>query len=426
MSDSRTGWFVRARYGLFVHYGLYSMLERGEWVRNRERLDRAAMEALAARFDPAAFDAEAICDLAVAGGMRYVNLTTMHHDGFRLYETALSGFNSMRACGRDLVSEMVAAARRRGLRIALYHSLNNWHERPDAADALESASAREEFIAATFARLRELLTRFNPVDVIWYDGWWPFNAEGWQADAMNDMVRSFQPHILCNGRNGLPGDFGTPEGHMTAPAPWRPWEACLTLNDHWGYHRGDRNWKRPEAVAALLASAAAGKGNFLLNIGPRGDGSVPDASAEIISRVGDWLRRCGESIFDTDRFTCGLTSREGHNGDWSHNGPFTLKGRTLYQLVRYWPGSRLTVAGLNTRVNRVSLLGAAERCRFSQDGGRVVVTGLPEDPPDPVCPVLRLECEAVPEMRLGGGMRVPLAPHPPYDPCPSDIAGGHA
>lgn len=414
-------WFVQARYGLFVHYGLYSILERGEWVMNRERLSPRRMRELMRDFTAARFDANRICDLAMAGGMRYVNLTTMHHEGFRLYDTDLSDFNSVAACGRDLVAEIVAAARQRGLRIALYHSLNNWTDHPDAVAALESGAARDEFIERTFARLRELVTRFNPIDVLWYDGWWPFNAEGWRAEAMNAMVRAIQPHILFNGRNGLPGDFGTPEGHMAAPFPWRPWEGCITHNDHWGFHRGDTNWKTPQAVLDCLCATAQGKGNLLFNLGPRGDGSLPEPTVSVIEKVGGWLRRYGECIYDTDHFTYDLMQRGDHCGDWSHHGPFTRKGKTLYQLVRYWPGHEIVVAGLNTKVERVTLLDTGEPCDFSQRNGVVTVSGLPGTTPDPLCPVLRFDCTEEPAMYLTGGMRVPTARHPPYDPCPSDI-----
>lgn len=417
-------WFLEARFGMFIHYGLYSMLERGEWMMNRERLSPDEMQALAGRFNPTGFDAGRLCDLAVETGMRYVTLTTMHHEGFRLYDTALSEFNSVRHGGRDLVAELVAAARARGLRIALYHSLNNWTDRPDAADALESQTAYDEFIGHTFERIRELVTRFNPIDVLWYDGWWPFTAERWQAEKMNAMVREIQPHILFNGRNGLPGDFGTPEGHLSAPSPWRPWEGCMTLNDHWGYHRGDHHWKGADEVVSLLGLAASGRGNLLLNIGPRGDGSVPEASVAILEQVGRWMARNGEAVRGTDIFTFGLRERQGHCGDWSHQGLFTRKGNTLYHLARYWPGSRMVVGGLETEVKRVRLLGSGRDLPFTQKKDTVTVTGLPEAAPDPVCPVVEFACASAPTMVLGGGMRIPRAPHPPYDPCPSDINHG--
>ncbi len=418
-------WFVKARLGLFVHYGLYSILERGEWVMNRERLSHEEMRALAQQFNPVNFDADRICDLAADAGMRYVTLTTMHHDGFRLYDTALSDFNSMRYAKRDLVAEFVAAARKRGLRVALYHSLNNWTDTPDAVDALESKDAYDEFIGNTFARLKELVTRFNPIDVLWYDGWWPFSAAQWHAEKMNAMIRDIQPHILFNGRNGLPGDFGTPEGHLSAPTPWRPWEGCMTLNDHWSYHRGDHHWKGADEVVSMLGAAATSRGNLLLNIGPRADGSVPEASAEILERVGRWLDRNGEAVCDVDLFAWGLMERKTPSSEWSHQGTFTAsftrRGRNLYHLVRYWPGSRLVVAGFNTTVEQVSFLHSGRPVKFIQQGDKVIVYGLPEAAPDPVCTVLKFVCHDVPELYLTGGMRVPRVKHPPYDPCPSDI-----
>ncbi|MCX6985940.1 MAG: alpha-L-fucosidase [Lentisphaerae bacterium] len=420
--NSKIDWFMKLRYGMFIHYGIYSMLGRGEWAINRERIPVAEYKKLATSFTAENFDADAICNLAVEAGMKYITFTTMHLDGFRLYDTDLSDFNSMKSpARRDLVAEIVAAARKRGLGVSLYHSLTNWTAEPDGADALEDPVCYEKFIANTHARVKELVTRFNPIDVMWYDGWWPFNAEGWKAQAMNAMVKSIQPQILVNGRNGLPGDFATPEGHMAAPSPWRPWEACMTLNNHWGYHGGDNEWKTPNQVIDLLRIAAQGQGNLLLNIGPKGDGSIPDEAKKILKDVGAWLRNHGEAIFDTDRFTLGYEKRGKHVGDWSNNGPFTARGNFLYQTVRYWPGKELTVAGLQCKVKKVVLLGDKKNTLdFKQQGEKVTVSGMPEKTPG-LMPVIRFECDAKPIMYLTGGMRVPKVPHPPYDPCPSDM-----
>lgn len=414
---SETSWFTEARYGLFIHYGLYSLLGRGEWVLNREQIPLSEYRSMAASFTAEKFDAGAICNLAVRAGMRYVVLTTMHHEGYRLYPTALSEFCSR----RDLVGELVVAARARGLRVGLYHSLNNWYDQPDAVAALEDKRAYETFIGKTHARLREIVTRYNPIDLLWYDGWWPFNAAGWRAEEMNKMVRAIQPHILFNGRNGLPGDFATPEGHLTAPRPWRPWEACLTLNDSWGYHTGDQHWKSPQQIVDFLAACAQGQGNLLLNIGPRGDGSIPEESVRVLEAVGDWLRRGGaEAIFGTDQFTFDLRERGDHRGDWCSHGPLTAKGNSLYLLVRRWPGRTLTLAGVECRVRAVTLLG--QELSFEQTGGRVIINRLPDTPSDPVCPVIRFDCDRPPALYLTGGLRQPAVPHPHYDPCPSDLA----
>lgn len=417
-------WFKEARYGLFVHYGLYSLLERGEWVWNREEIPFDQYTKLADKFTAEKFDAYAFCDLAVRAGMRYIVFTTMHHEGFRLYDTKLSDFCVTKtAAKRDLVAELIAAARKRGLKVGLYHSLNNWHDKPDAADALEDKDAYEKFIGNTFARIKELVTKYNPIDMLWYDGWWPFNSEGWQAERMNAMVREIQPHILVNGRNGLPGDFATPEGHMGAPKPWRPWEACMTLNNSWGFHAGDHDWKTPQQVVDLLASAAQGCGNLLLNVGSHGDGSIPEETLQCLEPVGAWLRRCGaEAIYDTEIFTFDLRERGDHRGDWSFHGPFTAKENNLYWLVRHWPGSELTFGGLQCNVKKVTLLGDRQQnVEFKQSGTRVILSGLPESAPDPVCPVILIECDAAPEFYKTGGLRIPKVPHPHYDPCPSDI-----
>jgi len=409
---------------MFIHYGLYSLLERGEWVLNREQIPLEEYRRLAQKFTAERFDAGAICDLAVRSGMRYMALTTMHHDGFRLYDSALSDFTTIKtAARRDLVGEFVSAARARGLRIALYHSLNDWMDQPDAVAAMEDKAAYEVFMRKTFERIKELVVRYNPIDVLWYDGWWPFNAEGWRAEEMNAMVRAIQPDILFNGRNGLPGDFATPEGHLGAPRPWRPWEASMTLNNSWGFHRGDHNWKTPGQIVDMLAACAQGCGNLLLNTGPRGDGSVPAESVRVFETVGAWLKRgAEEAIFGTEPFTYNLRERGTHRGDWSNVGPMTAKGKALYLLARRWPGESLTLAGLECRVTAATLLGSGQKkLTFTQSGGRLMLKGLPAEPPDPVCPVIRFDCDAPPSVYLTGGMRVPKVEHPHYDPCPSDI-----
>jgi alpha-L-fucosidase len=418
--------FANLRYGMIVHYGVYSLLERAEWVLNRERIPLDEYRRLANRFTAEKFDAEALCDLAVRAGMRYIVFTTMHQDGFRLYDTAFSDFNSFKAPShRDLTGEIVTAARRRGLRIGLYHSLNNQMDQPDAVAALEDPAAYRQFIQNTHRRFEEVVRRYNPVDVLWYDGWWPFNAQGWEAETLNKMVKEIQPHILFNGRNGLPGDFATPEGHLSAPKPWRPWEACITHNNNWGYHRGDHEWKTPGQVVDMLATVAADRGNLLLNVGPRGDGSIPTEAVEVLEAVGQWLKRCGESIMETEPFTYGLQERGQHRGDWCHHGPFTARGNFLYLLLRRWPGNDFAIGGLECKVKGATLLGMERPpVDVKQTGDRITIKGLPDQPTDPVCPVLRLECDRPPTMYLTAGVRVPRVAHPPYDPCPSDLAHG--
>ena len=423
MTDS-TNWFTEARYGLFIHYGLYSLLERGEWVWNREEIPLEEYKQLAARFTAKDFDAEKLCRMALDAGMRYVILTTMHHEGFRLYPTELSDFHigNSGAAGRDLAAEIIAAARKHGLKVGLYHSLNNWYDQPDAVAALEDPVAYEKFIAATHARIRELVTRYNPIDILWYDGWWPFNAEGWQAEKMNAMVREIQPHILFNGRNGLPGDFATPEQHLSAPNPWRPWEACVTLNESWGFHAGDHEWKTEAQLLDMLARCAQGNGNLLLNVGPTPDGIVPEPCVRVLSRVGAWLRKNGEAIYGTELFTFSLQERGDHRGDWNFHGPMTVKGNSLFWPLRRSPGDKATLGGLQNKVLSVSRLDNGEALPFTQTGTRVQIRNVPATDETGLWPALKIECDGPPVVYQSGGLRIPKAPHPHYDPCPSDIA----
>jgi alpha-L-fucosidase len=416
--------FAEARYGLFVHYGLYSLLERGEWVWNREEIPLAEYKELAAKFTARHFDADRLCRMAVDAGMRYVVFTTMHHEGFRLYPTELSDFHigNSGAAGRDLVAEMVTAARAHGLQIGLYHSLNNWYDQPDSVAALENPVAYEKFIASTHARIRELVTRYNPIDILWYDGWWPFNAEGWQAERMNEMVREIQPHILFNGRNGLPGDFATPEQHLSAPHPWRPWEACVTMNESWGFHVGDHEWKTTSQILDMLSRCAQGNGNLLLNVGPRGDGSIPEPCPTTLARVGEWLRKNGESIYETELFTYDLQERGDHRGDWNFHGPLTAKADSLFWLIRRHPGDTATLGGLANKVLSVTRLDNGTPLAFQQSGSRLQIRNIPVLNETGLWPVIRVACEGRPEVYQTGGLRIPQVAHPHYDPCPSDIA----
>ncbi len=423
--EQTENWFAEARFGLMIHYGLYSLLERGEWVMNREGIAPRDYAHLAKSFTAKRFDADKLADLAVSLKMRYLVFTTMHHEGFRLYDTDLSKYNSVKTCGRDLVAEVMAAAKKRGLRVGLYHSLNNWYDQPDAVEALEDSADYERFIAHTFARLEELAARYPTMDVFWYDGWWPFDSFQWQAEKMNQMIRKRIPNVLFNGRNGLPGDFATPEGHLTPPTPWRPWEGCMPWNQSWGYHRGDKQWKSAGQIVDLLATAACGRGNLLLNVGPRGQGDLPPENLKIAEQLARWMDYGHEALFDTELWTMDLRQRGQHRADWNSHGRTTVRGNNLYWLIQRWPGKDVRLGGLESKVLEVTLLGPTPQpLAFTQKDGMVSVRGLPAQAPDAVCPLLRMVCDTPPRIYQTGGMRVPKLPHPHYDPCESDLIPG--
>lgn len=416
-------WFVNARYGLFIHYGLYSLLGRGEWVMNRERIPVAEYARLAERFKADKLDFDGLLGRArKRWGMRYAILTTKHHDGFCLYDSKLTRFTAPNsAARRDLVAEFVDACRKHGLRIALYHSLNDWSTSPNAVDALERGTeCYQRFIDFVHGQIREIMTNYGKVDVMWYDGWWPFDGNGWQARKLNAMVRDLQPGILINSRCGLPGDFSTPEQHVKASSG--AWEANLTLNDNWGYHNGDHNWKSPKAVAELLRQCSAGGGNLCLNVGPRGDGSVPQESFDILDAAGDWLKRGGEAIFNTERFTVDLHDPAVGRSDFTAHGEFTASASAFYWHVRHWPGE-LRLAGVKCRVTKVEMLATGERLDFAQDGERLHVVGAPVELDTTMPVVFKFSVAGQPRIYGCGGHRVPKVPHCRYDPMPSDLPG---
>ena len=379
----RLGWWQAARFGMFVHWGLYSQLGRHEWVMNRERIPIPEYEKLAATWQPGERPARAWARLARQAGMQYMVMTTKHHEGFCNFDSKLTNYcAAKRGPGRDLVREYVEAARAEGLR-CFYYSLMDWHH-PDGGRCLKDERARRRFVDYIHGQVKELMTNYGKVDVLWYDVAWPLDAKGWESVEMNTMVRKLQPEIIINNRSKVPEDFDTPEQRIEASAN-RPWESCMTLNDSWGYHAADRNWKNPTTVIRNLITCARDGGNYLLNIGPTGDGSIPLESAQVLSTVGDWMNRHGETIYESDR--C-----QPRRGNYLS---YTLKGNTLFAHVHYWPGDTVVVANLINKVMSARFHGSGQPVRFEQDGYRVRLLGLPKKAPYLVT-TLALECDGEP------------------------------
>jgi len=227
--------------------------------------------------------------------------------------------------------------------------------------------------------------------MMWYDGAAPLDAEGWESAELNAMVRELQPNIIINNRSHLPEDFGTPEQHITAEPEGRMWEACMTMNDSWGYTPIDQNWKSAWNVVQMLRQVAAGSGNLLLNIGPMPDGTVPYECVGAFHQVGQWLRKYGPTIYDaTDPMVQG----------WQTPGAFTRLGNTLYFHCCNWPGIELTIGGLRNQVREARFF-AGDEINFTQDELRLVLHGLPQVAPDPLATVIELKVEGEPRQVLG-------------------------
>jgi len=382
----RLQWWHEAKFGMFIHWGLYSVLGRHEWVMENEGIPVAEYEKLAQQFKPKPFPAREWAKLAKATGQKYMVMTTKHHEGFCHFETKHTNYCAPKqGPGRDLVKEFVEAARGEGLRVGFYHSLMDWHH-PDGARCATDEAARRRFVDYVHGEIRELLTQYGKIDILWYDVAWPLSVQGWESERMNKMVFELQPDIIVNNRNLLPGDFCTPEQEIVKDPNGRAWESCMTLNDSWGFQRADDSWKSPKQVVRNIIECASQGGNYLLNIGPHADGSIPDESVRIFQEVGQWMQRNGETIYASE--ICQVRS--------SDYATFTRKGNTLFMHVHFWPGETVTLAGLQNKVKSARFHATGRTIAYTQDRFRIRFTGLPADAPDRPVTTLAVECDGEP------------------------------
>jgi len=406
--EKRMKWWHEARFGMIIHWGLYSQLGRHEWVMNRERIPPAEYDRLADTFKAKPRAARDWARLAKKAGMKYMVMTTKHHEGFCMWDTKQTDFNSVvRSPGRDLVAEYVEACREFGLKVGFYYSLMDWRH-PDGARCAKDRKARRRFLDFTQGCVRELMSNYGRIDVLFYDVPWPLKtAQQWESRKMNAMVRLLQPHIIIDDRSLLPEDYSTPEENIKAEKQGRAWEACMTLNGTWGYMSSvpDKDWLSARDVLGMLCSVTGGSGNLLLNIGPEPDGSVQRQSGEILSAVGKWLDKNGEAIYGkVDR----IDERfEWHPaGSWnSTNSPWTLKGWTAYFWVTRWPGETLVIGGLKSKLKKASFLATGRPIRFRQQPKRLILHCLPKTNPDKIAgvSVIKLEFASRPQQELGFG-----------------------
>ncbi len=394
--QERMRWFHKARFGMFVHFGLYAIPGRGEWVMYRERIPTDEYAKLADRFNPKKFDADEWVSIAKQAGMKYMVVTTRHHDGFCLFDSQVSDYKSTNSpFGRDLVAEYVTACRKAGLKVGFYYSLLDWRfpgyfERdkyPDSAKAM---------VRQVHQQVEELMTRYGRIDVLWYDGGWvpdlPHERQAgfWQSKKLNNMVRRHQPHILINNRSGTNEDLDTPEQHVTASDPGRGWESCMTIGDScgWGYIRNNPNFKTVPQLIQNLCRAAAGEGNYLLNVGPKPDGSIRNEETSRLKAIGEWVDTYGEAIYDSQR--CDLPA--GQIGLW------TRKGNDAYLCIFRWPGKEAVVPLVGAKVKSATLLGEGKRLKVRQEhNGRLVLSGLPVRPPMKPANVIKVRFASEPK-----------------------------
>lgn len=331
--EKRMKWFTHDRFGMFIHWGLYAIPARGEWVRSIERISVEDYQMYFDEFDPVDYDPHAWARTAKNAGMKYAVLTAKHHDGFCLFDSALTDYKATNTkCKRDLVREYVDAFRAEGLKVGLYYSLLDWHhpDYPHYGDSIHPMRDNEayknderdfnRYLDYMHGQVRELCSNYGKLDIMWFDfSYGEMTGEKWRAAELMQMVRSLQPDIIVDNRleasgaasgslmGGEPlpwaGDFLSPE-QIIPPAGLRDihgkpvcWEACLTMNNNWGFSQFDDAFYPPEVVIRKLVECVSKGGNLLLNVGPDAKGNIPAESEAILKSVGEWMRKNGNSIY---------------------------------------------------------------------------------------------------------------------------------
>ena len=436
--EARMAWWREARFGMFVHWGLYSGLagtwqgkkvgDRGgmEWIQNRVRVDTDTYaEAAIERFKPTPDFARQWARLAKAAGCRYLVFTSKHHDGFALHDSAVSDYDAGSVLNRDLVKEIVEACRAEGLKVGFYHSVIDWHHDQYAyAQSKQlphplrgkpypnSQRDHSRYVDYLHAQVDELILNYGPVDIMW----WDYSSidfqgqEAWRAFDLMDRVRAKQPQIIMNnrlfriraagwGKMGTDGfvlqldpkygDFITPEQHIPDTGmPGLDWETCMTMNTTWGYSEHDHKWKTDETLIRNLVDIASKGGNYLLNIGPKGDGTIPEPSVQSLAAIGRWMKVNSASIY-------GTTASPFEKPAW---GRHTKKADKLYAHVFEWPDNgKLTIPVTPGQVTQATLLADDQQkpLKLAAAGDSLDVH-LPAKAPDPIASVIAIELKNLP------------------------------
>lgn len=375
--DHRMAWWREARFGMFVHFGLYSQLGSNEWAMALENWDIKEYEKLADTFLPEPGAPRKWAELAKKAGMKYMVLTTRHHEGFSLWDSKVNPYNSVNyGCKRDIVREFVDACREFDLKIGFYTSLMDWHH-PDGWRAAFDTDARKRFTDYIWELNRELLTNYGKIDILWYDVARPMeNWEGWDSLTRNQRLRELQPDIIINNRSLLEEDFSTPEEKILAAD--RDWEACMTFNGiSWGYidpAQAQPYCYNAQTILKMLCQVTSGGGNLLLNIGPAPDGSVPTDAIEPLTQVGKWLEKNGAAVYGKKYPTpC--------NGTPNGVSSVTWDGEKLYVWNRITPlRGELILGGFDTPLKSVRLLADGSPVEFKQEKQRIIIKAAAPDP----------------------------------------------
>jgi alpha-L-fucosidase len=418
--DTRMQWWREARLGMFIHWGLYAIPAGtwkdkkvdgiGEWIMNSANIPVADYEKLTKQFNPVKFDAAEWVKIAKDAGMKYIVITSKHHDGFCLFDSAATDYDMVDATPykKDLLQQLADECKKQGLVFCVYYSIMDWHH-PTQTPANENQynptrmapEKKREYVDYMKAQLKELVTKYG-VAVLWFDGEW---TDWWtEAEARETYayLRELKPDIIINnrvgkGREGMEGlnkkdaeysgDFGTPEQQIPATGiPGVDWESCMTMNDTWGFRSDDHKWKSSEELIRNIIDIASKGGNYLLNVGPTADGQIPAPSVERLAAIGAWMKKNGESIYGTQASPFAETP-------W---GRCTQKklvdGKTrIYLHIFNWPtDGKLSVPALPGKVVSAKLLSDGKSVKVTEANGTATLT-LPATAPDKIATVVVLD-----------------------------------
>jgi alpha-L-fucosidase len=399
-------WFQEAKFGLFIHWGVYALLGKGEWIRTVDRIPREEYAKLLPRFHPRKFDPDAWADLAQRAGMKYMVFTTKHHDGFCMFDAHNTDWKVTRTpYGQDVLAQLVPAFEKRGLRVGFYYSIMDWHHDdylPRLDWEAESRPAEghdlRDYVAYMREHLEQLLTEYRPAPfVLWYDGGWMNPPEELGAAETNAWVRQLKPDLLINDRHFTKEDLVTPEQRIP-PTGLRDengqpllWEACLTMTSHWwGYDRYETAYKSPEFLIRTLIDIVSKGGNLLLNVGPKPDGTIQKEFVDRLVAIGKWMDQYSEAIYGTTASPFNLLP---------FYGRVTAKGSRLYVHVFEWPGDlTLRLPNLHNEIRQASLLAPGRPALEFHREGPDWLLKLPPKAPNKIASVLAVELEGVPQV----------------------------
>jgi len=406
ISADRMQWWTDAKFGMFIHWGVYSVPAGfyhdnaipgiGEWIMNRGKIPVAEYKKYATQFNPVKYDPEAWVKMAKAAGMKYIVITSKHHDGFALFDSKVTDWDVVDATpyGKDLLKPLAKACRKEGIKLGFYYSqAQDWNHPGGAAsgghwDEAQNGSMDEYIDKIAFPQVNEILSNYGDIAILWWDT--PVDMTKERAEKFLPILEKY-PNMITNNRlgGGISGDSETPEQYIPATGfPNRNWEVCMTMNDTWGFKSNDHNWKSTKDLIMKLSDIVSKGGNFLLNVGPTSEGEIPQPSIDRLHQVGEWMNVNSDAIYGT----------KANPFPYLPWGKATVKGQKIYLHVVNWPEDGILKVPLKNKVNNAFLLANPNlSLKIDQSPERTEID-VPSSPPDTLLSIVVLEFEGTPDV----------------------------